>query len=326
MRIIFFILALNFANFHLVAQQNDTLFSGKCYETPDNNNGAIFYRDSLQKANNYSLSIQRWLTETDTLKMVEKYYQLAVNYAKMQKQDSAFYYLNNYVKISKDDRAIFVDCAFEELRQNQQEWEALIDNIESLYLAEIQYVTDKCLALHMFYLNISMLKYLSYYQLLDIGNSTPYCQISQNSVKNWELFKDILSKYGFPTKNKVGYLGEQTAYALLYLNRISESFYITKSYYNHVKELFQSGNFDPLAYALITDQYLVGNKKKQIYGSCYCYVRKKEKGKYISYPILCPIHDFTNVNERRRITGFEKSIEEYASEIKVGIPKKYYSK
>ena len=313
MKTTLFLLGLCFAAMSLSAQSNDSVVPRKAYNHKIIR--AVIRKDSLQKVNRYDLSLQKWLADTNTSKNVEKQYQLAVNYAKLGNQDSAFHYLDKFTNISNDDRLIFVENAFDELRNNETKWKSLTDKIEALYLAQIPEATNKEFAIELFYLDISLAKYFIYNR-----DSISSELFSQHYNINRQKWMELMEKYGFPTKDDVGTLGEEAAYASLkYLS-------ISKKYYRHVKEQFQAGNFDTLAYAVITDKYLAARGKKQIYGSHLYIAQTKKNEKPDWTPILHPVQDFSNVNERRRSVGFKDTVEEFAKKHYAYIPKKYYSK
>ena len=310
MKTTLFLLGLCFAAMSLSAQSSDSVVLRKIY---DRDYSIVYHRDSLQKANNYELSLQKWLADTNILKSAAKHYQLAVNYAKLGNPDSAFYYLDKYVDISADDRLIFIDDAFDELRNNETKWKSLTDKIEALYLAQIPEATNKEFAIELFYLDISWANYFIYNR--DSISSELFSQHYNTNSKKW---MELMEKYGFPTKDDVGALGEEAAYASL------KHLCISKKYYHHVKEQFQAGNFDTLAYAVITDKYLAARGKKQIYGSHLYIAQTKKNEKPDWTPILHPVQNFSNVNERRRSIGFKDTVEEFAKKYYAYIPKKYY--
>jgi hypothetical protein len=313
---ILLLLALYCINIALSAQSIDPYSHKKKYETSINDNVIVFHRDSLQKANKYNSSLQTWLAISDTSKTVEKHYQLAVNYAKLDEIDSAFFYLYNFIKVSKDDRLILVDKAFDNLRLEHELWMNLTRKIETSYLSQIAQVLDRDLTLQLFYLNISMHKYGHFFQLLEYEDSIPTYQIAKNRNANWEQLQGIIDRYGFPTQAIVGNLGEQTAMALLNQQTITKNDYLT------IKNRFYHQTFDTLAYALITDRYLLGKGKKQCFGSQFYYA-SKNKDKEKSWVLtLWPVRDFKKVNERRKEMGFAETVEEYAKRHKAAITSK----
>jgi len=301
MKTVLSLLFLYFVYYLGFAQQLSTKVYDNCFRDIV----VVFGRDSLQRTDNYELSLQKWLAVYDTNRVAERYYQLAVNYSELDKPDSAFHYLHHYVNVSKDDRVIFVDNAFDDLKNNQELWKNLTDKIETNYLAQIQYVLDKDLALRLFHLNVRMHKFKTFYQLLKTTDTVPFAQISLNELTIWETFQNIINEYGFPTIIRAGCLGEQTALMLISQHNIS------KKYYLNIKEQFITSNFDPIAYAVITDKFLYERRKKQKFGSFLFFYEKKDKRRTWILA-LYPIKDFKNVNVRRRQIGFSETVEEYA--------------
>ena len=131
---------------------------------------------------------------------------------------------------------------------------------------------------------------------------------------------ELLDKYGFPTKAEVGVFGEKAAYYIV------KHQYISNKYYRHIKKQFQAGNCSALTHAVVTDRYLYRKGKKQIYGS-YLYSIHTKKNEISDHsPVLYPVKNFSNVNERRRNAGFADTVEEYTKKNSAYIPMKYYSK
>lgn len=296
----------------------------KLYETPCKNRIGIVQKDSLQKIGEYNASIQKNIENlNDTANLFKTYYRLAVSYAKLEKPDSAFYYLHKYIDVSKDDRLIIVDKDFDVLRADSTKWEQIISKIENLYLQQLAPSVDKELALKLFYMGIEDQKYRVY--LFALGqvplDSTGSFRILA-STKEIDELGEIIKKHGFPTISKVGILGASNAFLIL-----QHSDKIVK-YYRKVKKVYKQGEMDPLDFALITDRYLLDTHRKQLYGTQLTRDRKSQK-KYPGKYILCPVKDFENVNERRKAIGFQSTVEEFVAswqDDRYIIPQEYYKK
>jgi hypothetical protein len=294
----------------------------------------VFYRDSLQRQALYEQSNLLYAKNQP-----EDYYQKAVNYAKMNRPDSACFYLYSYISCSGDDRLILIDEAFTNLKTDTSLWNSLVRRIEQAYLLSLSdTMIDKEIALKYFYFSIDYNKYEFYSSLLGLPDSlfdiVPFrgCQVAflkydarMNLVipkikTNQEKFRNILQRYGFPIASKAGYFAETVACCML------NDMMISKDYYDTVNMQYQTNQFDPIAYAYITDKWLKQRGKPQIYGTHSYYKKQNKQVQSASQKVLYPVSNFNNINNVRRTVGFPDSIEESSIKRNFLIPQSYYKK
>lgn len=311
----------------LFAQSTDT-HNRKYYESDYRAGIVMPKRDSLQLKGEFDKSLSGILQILDTAKFISIYdiYNIAVNYSKLGQIDSAFTYLYRYIKVSRDDRIIIFDQAFDTLRQFAQ-WDSIVKRIEYYYTSILPPTTNKELALQLFYLGIEDQKYRVCLPSLSQGfiesDSSEIFFILKYIIQdkiNTIALEEIIKKYGFPSISLVGKLASSNAFLVL-----QHSGKIRK-YYKLVKQLCEKRNFNSSNFAYLTDRHLMIKNKKQIYGTQFFFSDKTEK-KYPGKVILYPTKDFKNINERRKEIGLIGTVEEYlemAGDTNIIIPKEYY--
>jgi hypothetical protein len=281
----------------------------------------IIERDSFQLIGDYTASLNFWREKIGYV----AFYQKAVNFAKMQNQDSAFYFLNQYINLQIDNRSVLVDEAFDNLRKEKLEWKKIQDQIEQIHLKNNAIpISNKELALKLFHLNICYYKY-SFIPIISIPDS---CVESFNKdcpeknkktvsgkafMENKEfcdgIFRNLLIEYGYPTIENSGSFGAETA--LLLLNSLG----ISDTYYKLIKEKYEAGSYDSISFAIITDKYFQQKGNKQYYGTQTKMVKNDEGNIYQRG--IYPIKKAASVNERRKQMGFKETIEEYQERIRM---------
>jgi hypothetical protein len=289
----------------------------KVYETEYNIYPAIYTcKDTVFSIEEYKKDIQNLSADT-SLSILQIEYCIASYYAKLGMIDSAFYYLNNFIDTSFDDRVIIVDNTWNILRQDTLKWQFIVHKIEQLYLQDIDYATNKELALELFYMGIKDQEYRLYKPHLHqiIGDTNEIKQDLEQRIKRNERFEAILKEYGFPSISMVGHLGNSAAFLLF-----QHSTYIRK-YYHLIKKSYRAGEIRPMFYAMITDRYLTECWRKQIYGSQFYQPFRDKKSRKFR---LWRVKDFENVNQRRKEMGFHTTVEENANRSNWYIPSKYY--
>lgn len=248
----------------------------------------------------------------------KSFYRIAVCCANLNQVDSAFYYLDLYVKASPDDMALFVDTNFNILK-SYKKWDKLKQKIELAFLENIGEVKDTNLAIQLFYLGIEDQKYrIILYALEQYSENDREKDIANDYAMQDSCIK-IVEKYGIPTKSMVG------AYSSLCFFLILQhtEFEFMNKYYPLVKKVWKKGDYSSKAYAMLTDRILKYKRKKQIYGSQLTWSTADKK--YPSQYYLYPVKDFKNVNKRREKMGFKETVEEYVKCFPNGfIPKEYY--
>lgn len=319
-KVTFLIVIITFFILEDITSQNIPLEINFLSEMYNSSRPLVIDRDTYQKIGDYENSLQFWserIEEND----FRCYYQMAVNYSKLQKYDSAFYFLNKFIDLQTDNRLIIVDEAFDNLKNEKNNWEKIVSKIEEIHLKkEAKEASNKNLSLELFYLNISYFKYLSYLPLLNIPDS---CFIENSddqffskqlkesvlieklneNKQNWESrFKILLSKYGYPTLSNSGLYGAETAFLLL------NSFDITDDYYSTLEKENEENKGNSKLFAIITDKYSKQKGDKQYYGTQT--IMKKGEGKIYQRDIY-PVKNLSEVNERRKRVGFQETLEEY---------------
>lgn len=274
--------------------------------------------DSLYHAGEYHKSIEYQLTELDSTDYAVPKYILAQNYALLEMEDSAFFYLNSYVNSPpRDFRSVYVDEDFEILRKNKKEWNKIIAKIEDTYLQELDSSMNKEFAVKLFRLEIEDQKFGNYTHVSCRRRMPPSIQERVNrSIKVRKNYKKLVKKYGFPTLSKVGHTATISAFYILQHSIIADK------YYYMAKEAYEKGDYLPELYALLTDRWLQQNGKTQIYGTQFSVVKNPESN--ISEVVLDQVEDFKNLNLRRVELGLP-SVEEYAKKMNGRIPEEYYN-
>lgn len=119
----------------------------------------------------------------------------------------------------------------------------------------------------------------------------------QNEVdrRNIKRLAQIINKYGWPGRSMVGREGSTTAFLIIQHADLSYQ----KKYFPLLKEAVGKGEADPDDAALLEDRILMGEGKKQIYGT---QLRLNEATKKLE---LWPIEDEENVDARRASVGLE---------------------
>jgi hypothetical protein len=102
----------------------------------------------------------------------------------------------------------------------------------------------------------------------------------------------ILSSYGWPGEEIVGWNGNSTLWAVIQHSTLENQ----EKYLPIMRDAVKNGKARPAQLALLEDRILVRNGKEQIYGS---QAQTDSLGIYK----LCPIKDEQNVNKRRFLAG-----------------------
>ncbi|MEA4968788.1 MAG: DUF6624 domain-containing protein [Bacteroidaceae bacterium] len=245
-------------------------------------------------------------------------YRVAVCCANLNQIDSAFYYLDLYVKYSPDDMVLFVDTNFNILKP-YKEWDKLKEKIEFAFLENIGEVKDTNLALRLLYLGIEDQKYrITLFALNQYRDEDRKKSIESHYAMQDTCVK-IVEKYGIPT---ISMVGAYSSLCFFFILQHTE-FEVMNKYYPLVKKVWKKGDYSSKSYAMLTDRILKYKGKKQIYGTQLTWSTADKK--YPSQYYLYPVKDFKNVNKRREKMGFKETVEEYVKCFPNGfIPKEYY--
>ena len=245
-------------------------------------------------------------------------YRIAVCCANLNQIDSAFYYLDLYVKYSPDDIVLFVDTNFNMLK-SYKEWNKLKQKIELAFIENIGEVKDTNLALRLFYLGIEDQKYRLILDAIEQYSENDREKDIASHYAMQDTCVKIIEKYGIPT---ISMVGAYSSRCFFYILQHTE-FEVMNKYYPLVKKVWKKGDYSSISYAMLTDRILKYKGKKQIYGTQLTWSTFDKK--YPSQYYLYPVKDFKNVNKRRKEMGFTTTVEENVKRFPNGfIPKEYY--
>jgi len=124
---------------------------------------------------------------------------------------------------------------------------------------------------------------------------------------NTERMKEIIKHFGWPGKSLVGTDGANAAWLLV--QHADHDLPFQKECLVLLRSAVNKGEATGQQLAYLTDRVLVGEKKKQVYGTQFRMVNGKLEP--------CPIEDETNVDKRRKESGLSsladylKSSEEF---------------
>jgi hypothetical protein len=110
---------------------------------------------------------------------------------------------------------------------------------------------------------------------------------------NTARMKEIVAKYGWPGKSLVGADGAHAAWLVIQHADLDRPF--QKRCLDLVRQGFKLGEATGEQVAYLTDRVLVGENKKQLYGTQF----QQRDGKWVPNPI----EDEANVDKRRREVG-----------------------
>ena len=160
-------------------------------------------------------------------------------------------------------------------------------------------------------LNLDLKRQLDSVMVLDQKYRMSHDHIDWNKQQeidssNTVFIENVFSKHGYPGKSLVGEKTNSTAwYVIQHSNKIAE-------YLPLIKEASNKNELPKRLVAMMEDRYLMGQGKKQIYGtqgSSYGIGSDK------SLDFIWPIEDLDNVDSRRKEIGFDSTLEEYAKNL-----------
>jgi hypothetical protein len=124
-------------------------------------------------------------------------------------------------------------------------------------------------------------------------------------TRNVQRFKELVAKYGWPKKSIVGEKASVAAFLVVQHADASTQ----KEYLPLLRESVAAGEARPEDLALLEDRVLMGEGRKQRYGS---QLQPSDSGGWEFYPI----EDEQHVDERRRAVGLPP-LAEYAKQMGV---------
>src|SRR5262245_51144374 len=118
-------------------------------------------------------------------------------------------------------------------------------------------------------------------------------KVNETDAANTKWLKEVVAKHGWPGKSLVGAAGAHDAWLLVqHADRDRE---FQKKCLELMKPLAANGEVSKTDFAYLTDRVLVGDGKKQIYGTQFHTVDGKLQPQ--------PIEDEANVDQRRKEVG-----------------------
>jgi hypothetical protein len=115
---------------------------------------------------------------------------------------------------------------------------------------------------------------------------------TENDLINMIKVAGILSRYGWPGEEIIGWSGSSAIWAVIQHSNLENQ----EKYLPPMREAVKNGKARPAQLAFLEDRILVGNGKEQIYGT---QAGTDSLGIYKLYPIK----DEQNVNKRRFSAG-----------------------
>lgn len=144
-------------------------------------------------------------------------------------------------------------------------------------------------------------------------------KIPENDSSNMERVKEIIHEYGYPGKSLVGTPTNEAAfYVIQHSNQID-------TYLPVVEKAAKQKELPYTLYATMLDRSLVNKGREQMYGTQAkgFDVLDSASGKKKWKTIVWPVRDPKNVNRRRKLAGFDQTVEENAK--RLGLEYKVYS-
>jgi hypothetical protein len=249
------------------------------------------------------------------------YYQLGCMYALKGDTMRPFYYIYKYINLQEFAEDILTDSDWEVLYSTEQ-WHKLKDSIISLYLAKYPDITDKKLSIKLWLMGIEDQRY----RTLSINNKSwslfpdntlsgyKRKQEKENQKKNEKFIMDLLKRKLFPTYAMVG---EEASNAAILVIQHSGENKLFKKALPLAEQAAKQKQINTTYYAIMVDRYLAQQGKKQLYGTQYWSMIKKDANGYYTRSsdyFFVPIEDGKNINIRRKEIGLD-TIEEMAERL-----------
>lgn len=140
-----------------------------------------------------------------------------------------------------------------------------------------------------------------------------YTSMARTDSTNLRRVEAIVKRYGYPGQSMVGTPTNEAVY-----NVIQHSDKITL-YLPQVKTAAETHEIPYRLYAQMLDRKLVGEGKKQLYGTqggSYTILNKANGQRETTF-FIWPIQDPTRVNKRRKRAGFSNTMEEDAANMNI---------
>lgn len=122
-----------------------------------------------------------------------------------------------------------------------------------------------------------------------------WSQLEKSDAENLKVIEELISKYGWLKRSSIGYRGEMTLFLVIQHAPMP----IQKKYFPMMQAAVKKEEASAINLAYLEDRILVGEGKKQVYGTQL--LRNHKTGKYE----LAPLQDEKSVNKRRAAIGLE---------------------
>lgn len=137
----------------------------------------------------------------------------------------------------------------------------------------------------------------------DLSNQAIQKEVVAVDASNTDWLKQVVEKYGWPTKTMVGQDGAFAAYLLV--QHADQDLDFQRACLVLMKVALRNGEADALTVAYVEDRIAVAEKRPQRYGT-----------QFMDSETPFPIEDFANVDERRASVGLG-TLADYKNEIKL---------
>lgn len=263
--------------------------------------------DSLRLLGNYKLELRyRQLSYKANPQNSASVYNLACCYSLLINSDSAFIYLDEAIRLGKDDGWALADSDFRNLH-NDERWREVESKLKDIYIKkntskhpELAWQISK-----MFFEDQApkvvsdniMVKYGIKSVQMDSINRIIVNIDSLNMIN----LENIFDLHGWTGKDLVGLDAADKAFIII----LHAPLFYQKKYFGMINTAISNGDIRKSSIAYLTDKILTKEGKKQLYGTQLKYSYETK-----SYDFK-PIDDEKNVNKRRSEIGLGP-LEDYA--------------
>lgn len=130
---------------------------------------------------------------------------------------------------------------------------------------------------------------------------------------NLTRVEEIISRYGYPGVSLVGNQTNKVAFLIIQHSKVIDK------YLPIIKTAAEKNELPFQLYAMMLDRSLMFQDKEQVYGTqgSGMSVKSPTTAKWEDLSFIWPIHDPSNVNERRKAAGFTQTVEESAKSLSI---------
>jgi tetratricopeptide (TPR) repeat protein len=256
--------------------------------------------ESLYSAKDYLQSAQKY-EEAFKVRKGQRgdYYNAACSWAKAGKTEEAFKNLNQAIDKGWKNLSHLKNDEDLNLLHSDKRWRQLLDKLEVL-VEKYEASLNKPLKRELEQIQIEDQKYRlmidsvqKNFGMKSVQLESLWAVINRRDEKNRKRVIEIVDQYGWPGKSLVGETGNLAAFLVIQHSDLKTQ----GKYLPLFREAVKKGEADAGQLALLEDRVLVGNGKKQIYGT---QLRTNyETGETTLYEI----EDEKNVDKRRAEVG-----------------------